>query len=103
MERKLCSNSPTFPLLFTMKYTGFSWLSIASLPVAPTATHYLDTQTNLRGAEPQWFLTGATTTCILRAEAIPGRVFHGFDAKTEVRPWDVMQSAGEPDHAGLGC
>lgn len=58
------------------------------------ATHYLDAQTNLRGAEPQWFLTGATTTCILRAEAIPGRVFHGFDAKTEVRPWDVMQSAG---------
>ena len=48
-----------------------------------------------RDAEPQWFLAGATTTCILRAQAIPDRVFHDFDAGSEASPWDVMQRAGE--------
>ena len=48
-----------------------------------------------RDQVPQWFLAGATTTCIQRAEAIPGRVFHDFDAVTEASPWDVMQKAGE--------
>ena len=56
-----------------------------------------------RNPQPQqWFLAGATTTCIQRAEAIPGRVFHDFDAVTEASPWDVMQKAGE-NCASLLC
>ena len=44
--------------------------------------------------EPQWFLAGATTTCILRIEAIPGRVVHDFDDLQQLPAFDAMNKSG---------
>ena len=56
--------------------------------VAPNYT------SNAGKAELQWFLAGASLGTVLRAEAIPGRVFYDADGVTVKDPFDVMESAG---------
>ena len=49
---------------------------------------------NASVGEPQWFLAGATTTCVLRIEAIPGRVVHDFDGIQQLPAFDAMHKSG---------
>lgn len=44
--------------------------------------------------QAQWFYAGASLGTVLRAEAIPGRMFYDFDGETVKDPFDVMESAG---------
>lgn len=79
------------PLSSSNAATGPAALSAtlgSAVYVAPNFT------SNADKAEPQWFLAGASLGTVLRAEAIPGRVFYDADGVTVKDPFDVMESAG---------
>lgn len=79
------------PLLSSNAATGPSAVSAtlgSAVYVAPNFT------SNADKAELQWFLAGASLGTVLRAEAIPGRVFYDADGVTVKDPLDVMESAG---------